>query len=106
MDQWSTWLWTGLAPWLCCVTDNAESKLSGAIDTTKSKFGGVNDTAESKYSSIIETTASVQTPLSQFELLVKALTSFKEKIKSKFNQGWTLQYYQKPLRQKLKNMVA
>jgi hypothetical protein len=38
-------------------------------------------------SGIIDTTQSVQTPLSQFEKLVKALISVKEKIKPKFKQG-------------------
>ncbi len=41
-------------------------------------------------SGIIDTTQSVQTPLSQFEKLVKALISFKEKFKPKFKHGWTI----------------
>jgi predicted HTH domain antitoxin len=65
-----------LAPLLCGVIDAAESGLSGVIDTARSNLISVNNTAE-----------TAQTPLSQFEKLVKALRSFKEKIKSKFKQG-------------------
>ncbi len=72
------------------VIDTAESKLSGVINTTKSNLNGVNDTAESKLSGIIDTAESAQTPLSQFEKLEKTLRSFKEKMKSKFKQGWTI----------------
>jgi hypothetical protein len=38
---------------------------------------------------VIDTTESAQTTLNQFEKPVKALISFKEKMKSKFKQGET-----------------
>jgi uncharacterized protein (DUF305 family) len=56
-----------------------------AVGTTESKLNGVNDTTE--YMIEHHDSAVSLTLLSQFEKLVKDLSSFKEKIKPKFKQG-------------------
>ncbi len=100
-----------LAPWLYGVVDTAESKLSDVIDTAESKLNVVIDTAkskrsyvsytaESKLSGIIDTTESAQTPLSQFEKLVR----LSDLLKGKWNKNSSKYelYCPRPLRQKLK----
>ncbi len=79
----------------------AETWLSGVNGTAELKLNGVNDTVESvkitfvydrapRLCGVIDTAESAQTLLSQFEKLVKDLSSFKEKNKSKFKQGWII----------------
>jgi hypothetical protein len=103
LSQWKLTFICDLVPWLCIVIDTAESKLGSVINTTQPKLSRVNDTAESKLRGIIGTAAKVQTPLSQFEKLVKALDSLKRK--SNQNSSKDELYYPRPLRQNLKNSM-